>query len=86
MSGTNLIIGSIGSDSLPTPGSMARMIYDELAALVPLRVDEDPRGRAVLAIAVATGVINYLKANQGAFVPGGDIGGVALAHPTTHIN
>jgi hypothetical protein len=50
-----------------TPGSMSAAIDTALAALVPFGVNEDPRGRRKLALAIAQGVIDHLVANHAAF-------------------
>ena len=84
---TSLVAGTVQDNGTPSSGSMAAAIYQALNAQVPLRADEDPRGRSVIAVAVATGVINYLKANSAAFVPGGTIPtGGTLLNPTMTIN
>jgi hypothetical protein len=67
--------GSVGADGRPTSGSMARAIYDSLAALVPLHPDEDPAGRSKLAVAVADGVISHLKTQTGALHGTVNVGG-----------
>lgn len=61
-----LYVGDLTASGEPAPGSMARAIYDSLAAQIPLRADEDPHGRSRLAVAVAAGVINHLQANAAA--------------------
>jgi hypothetical protein len=50
-----------------TAGSMAEAMDLELAKLVPLGANEDPRGRRKLMAAIAQGVVNHLAANAGAF-------------------
>lgn len=71
-----LVRGSVGGDGRPTSGSMARAIYDSLAALVPLHAVEDPTGRSKLAVAVADGVITHLKAQAGALHGSINVSGV----------
>lgn len=48
--------------------SMAAAIEAALNAQVPVGAGEDPRGRRRLAVAIATGVIDHLKAKEAAFV------------------
>jgi hypothetical protein len=48
--------------------SMAAAIESAMNAKVPLGAGEDPRGRRRLAVAIATGVIDHLKAKEDAFV------------------
>jgi hypothetical protein len=61
-----LYVGDLTGSGVPAAGSMARAIYDALAAQIPLRPDEDPHGRSRLAVAVASGVISHLQANAAA--------------------
>jgi len=67
---TKLIPGTYN----PTTGqitpstSMARAIERAMNDEVPLGAGEDPRGRRRLAVAIATGVIDHLKAKEKAFV------------------
>jgi hypothetical protein len=51
-----------------TPGSMADLMDQKLTALVPYGVNEDPRGRRKLLLAIAQGVIEYLNQHEQAFV------------------
>jgi hypothetical protein len=62
-----LRIGQISGGNL-TAGSMAAAIYDQMLIDAPLRPKEDPLPRQRFAIAIATGVINHLVANNDAFV------------------
>lgn len=62
-----LRIGQVAGGNL-TAGSMAASIYDQMLIDAPLRAKEDPLPRQRFAIAVATGVINHLVANNAAFV------------------
>jgi hypothetical protein len=61
-----LVAGTIDDNGNLTAGSMAEAMDTALAALVPLRADEDPRGRRKLLAAIAQGVVNHLAANAGA--------------------
>jgi hypothetical protein len=67
---TKLIRGTYNpTTGLITPStSMARAIELAMNSEVPLGADEDPRGRRRLAVAIATGVIDHLKAQEKAFV------------------
>ncbi len=67
---TKLIRGTYNpATGLITPStSMARAIEVAMNAQVPVGAGEDPRGRRRLAVAIATGVINHLKAREKAFV------------------
>jgi hypothetical protein len=67
---TKLIPGTLNeATGLITPStSMAAAIEAAMNAKVPVGAGEDPRGRRRLAVAIATGVINHLKAKEQAFV------------------
>lgn len=64
-----LIRGSMTQAGTIYPStSMAAAIEREMNLQVPIGAGEDPRGRRKLAVAIATGVINHLKAKEQAFV------------------
>lgn len=67
---TKLIRGTYNTvTGIITPStSMAAAIEKAMNAQVPLGAGEDPRGRRRLAVAIATGVIDHLKAQEKAFV------------------
>ena len=67
---TKLIRGTFNEvTGFITPAtSMAAAIEAALNAQVPVGAGEDPRGRRRLAVAIATGVIDHLKAKEAAFV------------------
>lgn len=48
--------------------SMAWAIREAMNTLVPPPANEDPIGRMKLALAIAQGVVSYLKAKEQAFV------------------
>lgn len=65
--GVKLRIGDVSGGQL-TSGSMAEAIYNQMLIHAPLRAGEEPLPRQNFAIAIATGVINHLVANNAAFV------------------
>jgi hypothetical protein len=66
-SSVRLVAGTVSGGAI-TSGSMAEAIEAAMRAQVPLGAGEDPIGRQRLAVAIATGVINHLKAKEQAFV------------------
>lgn len=82
MSTIKLQAGTMNSEGVLSDGSMAKAIDDALATLVPRGPDEDRRGRAKLALAVARGVISHLDAMEGAlFVELPTLGGTPVVLP-----
>jgi hypothetical protein len=80
---TKLIRGTITASGAITPStSMAAAIEREMNNQVPLGAGEDPRGRRRLAVAIATGVIDHLQAQEKAFVVNvRDSGGTPIERP-----
>ena len=79
MSGTvKLSAGTMDAAGNLTPGSMSDVMDLRLKALVPYGENEDPHGRRKLLLAIAQGVVDYLKSHEKAFmvtVPDGMGGG-----------
>jgi hypothetical protein len=62
-----LRVGNFEADGKLTAGSMSAAIESAINALVKPGAGEDPRGRRILARAIAYGVLRHLSDNQSAF-------------------